>query len=360
MVMLSRRNGRFTQQILSALAALVAAAVPLVASDAYAETPKKDDSAASADKAPSKEKHAKKHASKAKAHKHEALSKPVEDTSATKEKSTAKGSKKGSKKTTAARASSGPKKKAAAPKKDASAPQRPCFGQSITLDRGGLEAQKLSLVDCRGKELETSRGKVSILLRPWGAPKPDKLVIDDDKPSKKHGGDHGHGHEHGAKTPGLRPGEVAPSVKLVDPGVLTRVDAIARKFPGKAISIVSGYRPQSRGSMHQTARAVDLHVVGVNNEELVAFCKTLVDTGCGYYPNSSFVHVDVRNPGTGSVTWIDASGPGETPRYVTTWPPPAADKTAPEEQTGSNQGDPHDDVATPEDADADAVYGAKI
>jgi hypothetical protein len=67
-----------------------------------------------------------------------------------------------------------------------------------------------------------------------------------------------------------------------------------------------------------------MRVAGVSNEELSAFCKTMPDTGCGYYPNSSFIHMDVRSPGTGSVSWIDASGPGEPPRYVTTWPPPAA------------------------------------
>lgn len=55
---------------------------------------------------------------------------------------------------------------------------------------------------------------------------------------------------------------------------------------------------------------------------MVAFCKTLADTGCGFYPNSSFVHIDVREPGAGHVSWIDASGPGETPRYVSVWPPP--------------------------------------
>jgi hypothetical protein len=60
----------------------------------------------------------------------------------------------------------------------------------------------------------------------------------------------------------------------------------------------------------------------VANEAVVEFCKTLADTGCGYYPNSSFVHVDVRQPGTGHVAWIDASGPGEAPRYVASWPPP--------------------------------------
>jgi hypothetical protein len=39
----------------------------------------------------------------------------------------------------------------------------------------------------------------------------------------------------------------------------------------------------------------------------------------------------VREPGTGHVSWIDASGPGEAARYVTAWPPPAdgADAAAP-------------------------------
>jgi hypothetical protein len=65
-----------------------------------------------------------------------------------------------------------------------------------------------------------------------------------------------------------------------------------------------------------------MHIEGARNEAVVDFCKTLADTGCGYYPNSSFVHVDVRQPGTGHVTWIDASGPGEAPHYVSSWPPP--------------------------------------
>ena len=135
------------------------------------------------------------------------------------------------------------------------------------------------------------------------------------------------------------------------------MDAIAHRFPGRPISLVSGYRPQSRGSLHQSARALDLRVAGVTNEELVAFCKTLPDTGCGYYPNSSFVHVDVRNPGTGGVTWIDASGPGETPHYVKQWPPPpeASDPSA-----LSPDGEPHDGSGDPWalDPDEHAAAGA--
>jgi hypothetical protein len=112
----------------------------------------------------------------------------------------------------------------------------------------------------------------------------------------------------------------------VDQRLLGRIQALVDHFsrPGlpAKLFIISGYRPASVGSMHSTGRAIDFRVEGARNEDVVAFCKTLADTGCGYYPNSSFVHVDVRDVGAGHVAWIDASGPGETPRYVRSWPPP--------------------------------------
>ena len=206
-------------------------------------------------------------------------------------------------------------------KPDSDAERPPCHATSIAIDRNGLEAESFSLVDCKGKPLDAAREKLSVLARPWGTPRP---VIEPPKKSKKpvkHAG--------GKDKPGEKvadTGEIAPNVRLLDPGLLTRIDTIARHFSGKHISVVSGYRPRSRGSLHQSARAIDLRVTGVSNEEVVTFCKTITDTGCGYYPNSSFVHVDVRAPGTGSVSWIDASGPGEAPRYVSAWPPPPEDK----------------------------------
>jgi hypothetical protein len=72
--------------------------------------------------------------------------------------------------------------------------------------------------------------------------------------------------------------------------------------------------------MHAAARAFDIQVHGIPNATLFEFCRKLEDVGCGYYPNSKFVHVDVRRPGTGHALWIDASGPGEPPRYVDSWP----------------------------------------
>ncbi len=206
-------------------------------------------------------------------------------------------------------------------KSDADAERPPCFATAVSIDRNGLENEAFSLLDCKGKPLDVAREKLSVLARPWGTPRP---VIEPPKKTKKPVKP-----QVGKDKPGAlaaEAGEIAPNVRLLDPGLLTRIDTISRHFKGKHISLVSGYRPRSRGSLHQTARAIDMRVVGASNEEVVAFCKTITDTGCGYYPNSSFVHVDVRAPGTGSVTWIDASGPGEAPRYVAAWPPPPEQK----------------------------------
>jgi len=205
-------------------------------------------------------------------------------------------------------------------KKAETEPERPpCFAPAVTIDRNGLEGQSLSLVDCKGTVLTDAREKLSVLARPWGTPRPE---LPSHKKTKKPALKTAKKEKPGKDDVEASPEEIAPNVRLLDPGLLSRVESVAKHFPGKNISLVSGYRPKSRGSLHQSARALDFRVAGVANEELVAFCKTLPDTGCGYYPNSSFVHVDVRAPGTGSVTWIDASGPGEAPRYVSQWPPP--------------------------------------
>ena len=45
----------------------------------------------------------------------------------------------------------------------------------------------------------------------------------------------------------------------------------------------------------------------------------LPDTGCGYYPRSRFVHVDVRPRSSGSSVWIDGSSPGEKSVFFPEW-----------------------------------------
>ena len=124
--------------------------------------------------------------------------------------------------------------------------------------------------------------------------------------------------------------EVAPGIRRIDPRLVERLEKVIDHFrkegsssgsPSKVL-LVSGYRPRSAGSYHQSGRALDFRIDGVQNEALVSFCKTLPDTGCGYYPNSSFVHMDVRDAGAGHVAWIDISRPGEPPKYVSAWPLP--------------------------------------
>ncbi|WP_434042495.1 MULTISPECIES: DUF882 domain-containing protein [Sorangium] len=227
------------------------------------------------------------------------------------------------------------------------APPKPCLGPTLSIDRSGIEPERLELVDCAGRPREEARRALSLLARPWGTPRPS--LPDERAPARKpetaSGKRRSAGDRRGAaggKRGGEQAGEIAPGVRLLDPGLLSRIDALARRYPGRLVSLVSGYRPQSQGSLHQTGRALDLRIAGVRNDELAAACRKLADTGCGYYPNSSFVHIDVRAPGTGSVSWIDASGPGEVPRYVTAWPPPQ------EEQRAAPEGGSSDDDDTEE------------
>jgi hypothetical protein len=60
--------------------------------------------------------------------------------------------------------------------------------------------------------------------------------------------------------------------------------------------------------------ACDFRVAGVSNTELRDYLRRNFDkVGVGYYPNSSFVHLDVRKDH--SAFWIDYSGPGERALY---------------------------------------------
>lgn len=193
--------------------------------------------------------------------------------------------------------------------KDAKKPQKrpPCLRDVVEIVRG-TEVERFPLATCDGGVAPLAVEHLSIMMRPGSQPRPEGSL---EKLAKER-----EGHD-----------ELAPHVRKIDPRLVQRLAQVAEHF-GKdkvvRVAVVSGYRPASAGSQHSHARALDFRVEGVDNTKLVELCKTFVDTGCGYYPNSSFVHMDVRDPGTGHVSWIDASGPGETPRYVASWPPPAA------------------------------------
>ncbi|HEY8038881.1 MAG TPA: DUF882 domain-containing protein [Polyangiaceae bacterium] len=172
----------------------------------------------------------------------------------------------------------------------------------------GAETATFPLASCDGTASPLGQDELSILARPPSAPKP-KIVLEKQE---------------------RRPGpNLTPGIRRIDARLVERLEQAVEHFrkPGQPsrVMLVSGYRPRSSGSYHQSGRALDFRIDGVTNEALVAFCKTIPDTGCGYYPNSLFVHMDVRDPGAGHVAWIDVSKPGEPPKYVTAWPPPGDD-----------------------------------
>jgi uncharacterized protein YcbK (DUF882 family) len=103
----------------------------------------------------------------------------------------------------------------------------------------------------------------------------------------------------------------------IEPRLVHLLAAVSNHFGSRKIEIISGFRPYSplqhtAHSNHNVGKAVDFRILGVPNEAVRDFCRTLRDVGCGYYPNSTFVHMDVRDKST---FWIDYSRPGEPPRY---------------------------------------------
>lgn len=198
----------------------------------------------------------------------------------------------------------------------------PCLKDPVEIIRGP-EIQRMELMTCDGAPAPLAVEQLSILIRPGSAARPTTPASE---LAKKKGPD------------------LAPGIRRVDTRLVERIQAVVDHFAKKQgptkLSIISGYRPTSVGSMHSSGRAIDFRMEGVKNEDVVAFCKTLGDTGCGFYPNSSFVHIDVRDPGAGHVAWIDASGPGETPRYVSQCPLP---------ERSANKDETKDEIRKPAD-----------
>ncbi len=177
------------------------------------------------------------------------------------------------------------------------------------------ESRKLSLTLCDGRPNLDVLDELSILARPKGVERPSRAAL----------------RRFRRAAPAARRARfVAPGIARLHPGLLTRLQALAKRWPGRAIQIVSGYRPKARStSRHRHARALDLRIEGVHRRFVARFARTLPETGVGYYPNSTFTHVDVR---ARSVYWVDRSGPGERPDYGP-WPPPAEEERQRAERT---------------------------
>jgi hypothetical protein len=170
-----------------------------------------------------------------------------------------------------------------------------------------VEETRIAPLGCDGAPDADSLEELSILARPLGVERPEPAAI------------RAWAREHETSD------RLTAEVIRLDPGLLVRLHAIAAQWPGRRVEIFSGYRPTARPtSRHRVGRALDLGVEGVSKEDLVAFARTLSETGVGFYPRSRLTHVDVRDR---SAYWIDRSGPGEAPDYGP-WPPAPAEVTA--------------------------------
>ena len=105
--------------------------------------------------------------------------------------------------------------------------------------------------------------------------------------------------------------------RAIHPRLLRALAHIQRQFDNRRIEMISGFRTPKEGkdlnSYHQVGRAADIRIIGVSKKKLFKFCRTLPKMGCGYYPKTRFVHIDVRGE---SGVWVDLSGPGESKEYV--------------------------------------------
>jgi uncharacterized protein YcbK (DUF882 family) len=104
----------------------------------------------------------------------------------------------------------------------------------------------------------------------------------------------------------------------MNPRLMRLLYQTGRHWPGKRLEVVSGYRSpkvaKNPHSPHMKGLACDFRVEGVKTTELRDYLrKTFEKVGVGYYPNSTFVHLDVRKDR--SAFWIDYSGPGERAVY---------------------------------------------
>ena len=181
----------------------------------------------------------------------------------------------------------------------AQGPNPECLRDPIVIRhlRRPREVARLSLTHCDGSPHVEALTELSFVARAWQTPRPTEAELAAYRAA----------HPERAET------WATARNRWLHPGLLVRLQAIADRWPTRDLVIVSGHRPTARRtSRHRFGRALDLQVDGVERAEVAAFAQTLASTGVGYYPNSTFTHVDVRDT---AVYWVDRSGPGERPSY---------------------------------------------
>jgi uncharacterized protein YcbK (DUF882 family) len=185
--------------------------------------------------------------------------------------------------------------------------------------------QRIRLVDRRGRVDRHAARRLRELMQPRGTPR--------------------------------NPGGPPPPPRLIE--ILARVSDY---FGGRTITIVSGYRPAGgytqETSRHIQGHALDLRIQGVPLTALRDYLRAnFEEVGVGFYPRTSFVHLDVRDRTT---YWVDWSGRGEEPQYQRPGDAPPADATEEEiRSTGMGPGRRRAETQAGPPPDADPQPGSE-
>jgi len=114
----------------------------------------------------------------------------------------------------------------------------------------------------------------------------------------------------------LRPRN-SKKTKVPNARLLGLLAQISDHFGGRKIHVISGYRMAGGNTHHESrhvaAAAIDFRIEGVPNRTLRDYLRHFDDVGVGYYPNSTFIHFDVRPK---NAYWVDLSSPGQRAAYV--------------------------------------------
>jgi uncharacterized protein YcbK (DUF882 family) len=112
--------------------------------------------------------------------------------------------------------------------------------------------------------------------------------------------------------------EEGERARAVHPRLAVLLAKISDRFGGRPIRVVSGFREAggrtNNTSRHTQGRAADIQVADVPARAVFDYCRSLAQTGCGFYPRAGFVHVDVRER---DGQWVDWSTHGRRARYGT-------------------------------------------
>jgi uncharacterized protein YcbK (DUF882 family) len=90
--------------------------------------------------------------------------------------------------------------------------------------------------------------------------------------------------------------------KLMDPRLMDLLFVLHWRYCKDEIRIFSGYRSEAtnaniegaaKNSQHIQARALDIHLENVNNDEVALDFRQIVYGGVGMYPGKEFTHMDM-------------------------------------------------------------------